>query len=556
MIAAPPFGDIVEQDRDVQRAAVGDFVDDIRRERMVAFKITPFDPRHQSDRTNGMLIDRVVMIHIKLHLRVDPAKIGNEPSEHRGLVQPAQHCLRIVAAGQQIKEQRIGARISAQPVSQPGIAQRQTHRLRMDFQPIGIGQHEQFEQPHWIAGEPIVRRHVDFAAEHLEPFEAALARAKSGKQPARLLAGELFVKLGEKQPGQVADVFGLQKEVLHEPFDCAFARTIGELHPRGNLALQIEGQPVLGAAGNGVEVAAHRPKEVLSPAEVAVFLAGQQPGADQFGNVADVVDIFADPVQRVQIAQSAFALLNVGFDHVAAIAQPLVTFVALGQFLRDILPLGSGDHFGPEPRAGRIEQRLIAPHIAPFEQCGADCQIAFGHPHHIVERAAGMPDLERQIPQVIEHRLDHLFAPGGLFTRGDEGNIDVRMRRHFAAPIAAHRHDRQPLARGAVVRGVDIGDDVIVDYPDQLIDQECLRLGAVMPGGGMRAQPGGNLGPAIGQGSAQQRDHARPGFGRPGIGHRIGNRPGQRAPIDHRALIVDPPRAHALAVCSLSHRPK
>jgi hypothetical protein len=64
--------------------------------------------------------------------------------------------------------------------------------------------------------------------------------------------------------------------------------------------------------------------------------------------VADLVDILADPVERVQIAQAALALLDVGFDDIAAVAQPLVPLVALGQLLGHELALGAGHHFGPE----------------------------------------------------------------------------------------------------------------------------------------------------------------------------------------------------------------
>ena len=456
----------MEQDRHIQRAAIDHLVDDLRRQRVIALHFAAFDLRHQADRADGMLIDRVVVVHVELHLRVDPAKIGYKAPEHPSFIQPAQHRFGIVAAGQQFEEQGVGARIVTQFIDQPGIAQREPHGIGVQFQPLGIGHHEHLKQPRWVLRKPGVRRDRELAAEHAVAFDRAFARAKPRQQPARLALGKLLVELGEEQPGQMADAFGLQEKVLHESFDRALARAVGKLHPRGNFALHIEGQPVFGAPGDRVQMAPHRPEKVLGTAERAVFSRGQQPGADQFGHIADVVDIFADPVERVQIAQAALALFHIGFDHIAAVAQSAVTVIPLGQFFGHVLPLGPGHHFTPEPRAGLIKQRLITPDIAPFKQRSADRQVTFRHPHDIIERAARLADLERQIPQVIEDRFDHLLAPGGLLARGDEGDIDIRMRGHFAAAIAAHRHDRQPLTRSSIVRRVKVGDDVIVDHAD------------------------------------------------------------------------------------------
>ena len=49
------------------------------------------------------------------------------------------------------------------------------------------------------------------------------------------------------------------------------AGPVGEAHPLGDLALEVEGQPVLGAAGDRVEVAAHRPQEIVGAVELAIF---------------------------------------------------------------------------------------------------------------------------------------------------------------------------------------------------------------------------------------------------------------------------------------------
>ena len=91
--------------------------------------------------------------------------------------------------------------------------------------------------------------------------------------------------------------------------------------------------------------------------------------------------------------------------------------------------------------------------------------------------------------------------------RGEESDIDVGMRRHFAASVAADRDHCQPLARGAIAGAVDVGDDVIVDDADQLVDKECLRFGAAIAGGGFFQQAAGDFCAPFGQRGAEQVDN-------------------------------------------------
>ena len=48
---------------------------------------------------------------------------------------------------------------------------------------------------------------------------------------------------------------------------------LGVAEPHRDLALDVEGQPLLGAAGEEMHVAAHRPEEILAAAEQLVFVA-------------------------------------------------------------------------------------------------------------------------------------------------------------------------------------------------------------------------------------------------------------------------------------------
>ena len=117
----------------------------------------------------------------------------------------------------------------------------------------------------------------------------------------------------KKQSGHVANGFRVQEIILHEALDRRPTGAFGKLHPFGNVALQVEGQPVFRATGDAVHMAAHRPEEILRLAETTIFFGGQQADFNQRRTADDhAVDIFADPVERVQIAQPPLPSLTLG----------------------------------------------------------------------------------------------------------------------------------------------------------------------------------------------------------------------------------------------------
>jgi hypothetical protein len=86
---------------------------------------------------------------------------------------------------------------------------------------------------------------------------------------------------------------------------------------------------------------------------------------------------------------------------------------------------------------------------------------------------------------------------------------------------------------------------MIVDHAHQLVDQESLRLGRVMARAGSFDQPARNFRPPRLQGGAQGFDHLLAGARRRVFGHQRGDRGGQRAPVDHGALVGDAQGVHA-----------
>ena len=293
------------------------------------------DAVQDADREQRMLVDGIDVIHVVLHLGDDAAEIGYETAEHAGLVHPAQCGLGIFFGREYLDEQPVGLRV----VAQIGVDELQrlgddSERVRMDVEPFLLRDMKEPDERDRIVAELAVARHVEPAGIDREPFDRLLAPAPALERKARL-AAVLGFELRAEDAGQIADILRDQEIVLHEALDAARASVVGIAHQPPDLALAIKGQPVLGATGEEVQMAPHRPQEILRPREALRLLGREHLQTDELVDVVDAVDVFRDPEQGMEIAQAALALLDVGLDEVARIAQPLVAGIALGELRLD-----------------------------------------------------------------------------------------------------------------------------------------------------------------------------------------------------------------------------
>ena len=269
---------------------------------MLLFEQPAFDLVQDPDGEEGVLVDRVVVVHVVLHLSDDMPEIGDEAAEDAGLVHPPQCGFRILARGEDFEEQAVRLRIPAQPlVDQVRRLTGRPQRARMDVEPVLLRDMKEPQERHRVFREKIFSRYRQpLAVEHKAGERPPPSTPTHPGEPAlALLVG--FEDRAE-DPGQVADILGDQEIIFHEALDPAAPRIVGVTHPPSDLCLQVESQPLFGPAGQIVKMAADRPQEPLGVVEPLRLLRREHAQIDQLADIVDAVDVFGDPEQRVQVS--------------------------------------------------------------------------------------------------------------------------------------------------------------------------------------------------------------------------------------------------------------
>ena len=177
---------------------------------------------------------------------------------------------------------------------------------------------------------------------------------------------------------------------------------------------------------------------------------------DQLLALAHPVDVFGDPVERMQIAQAALAVLDVGLDQIARLAGAAMAFLALGELGSHEFGCRSLHDLLVEARDQLVIELAVAEQIARLEDGGADGHVRLGLADALIDRAGGVADPEPHVPQAIEYRLGDRLAPGGLLVGKQKQQIDVGSRRQHAAAVAAGGDDGHALGLGGVLRGIEM----------------------------------------------------------------------------------------------------
>src|SRR6185437_516938 len=97
-----------------------------------------------------------------------------------------------------------------------------------------------------------------------------------------------------------------------------------------------------------MQKAAHAPKEIFAAAKRLHLFRRENTGFDRGRPDLLSENVFRQPLQGMEVAQAAFAILDIGFDTIAAFANAAHAIIAFGHLRVDELPRRSLDDFGTE----------------------------------------------------------------------------------------------------------------------------------------------------------------------------------------------------------------
>src|SRR4051812_14605329 len=163
--------------------------------------------------------------------------------------------------------------------------------------------------------------------------------------------------------------------------------------------LHFEAQALLGSLGQEMQMTAHRPQEALAAAEAPIFVRREHAGLDKFSFGLVGIKMLGEPVQRVQVAQAAFTVLDVGLDEIAGGPGTGMTGVLLGELGLDEGPRAALEHLLAEAMMEIGIERLVAEDQARVEKRSADGHVRQAEAQALVDVAGGVADFEAQVPE-------------------------------------------------------------------------------------------------------------------------------------------------------------
>ena len=235
----------------------------------------------------------------------------------------------------------------------------------------------------------------------------------------------------------------------------------------------VEAEPVIATAGHEVEMAAHRPQEILALDEPVLLASGEQARLVKLADRASPVNEFGYPEQRVQVPHATLAVFHVRFDEIPRLTGAAVALVAFGQLLGDELALVARHDLAAIARLQFIEEGLMSADVTGLQHGRHDGGVRTHQPDAVVHRPCRMANLEAHVPEEIEQVFDHAFAPGRLLVGQQEQQVDVRTGGKRAAAIATNRDHGDVFRRRGIAGSVDCSGRKIVERRDQLV----LKIG-------------------------------------------------------------------------------
>src|SRR5260221_1701913 len=191
--------------------------------------------------------------------------------------------------------------------------------LRMAIDVVALGHGKEPQHVNRMAFEMTVIGHRQPAAIETETIEIAPAQADRGDAGGK--TQEWFTDVARldrrtKSARQAADRFGGQEVVLHQPLDTAGAGMVAIAKQLGDFRLNVEIELLLGATAEVMQLAAQGPIEALGLVETLGINFAEQMLRRHLHGAAEAIEKTAEPAQGLQVAQSTFAVLDIGLQRI------------------------------------------------------------------------------------------------------------------------------------------------------------------------------------------------------------------------------------------------
>ena len=391
-----------------------------------------------------MRVDRVGVEQVVLHAPDDAPEGGDVAAEHAVGIHASQLVRDADRGAQDLEEQTVMARVLPELlVDEPQALRHRAHGRGAHAVEslVLLQQREQLEERRGAALEDVLADRFEGAVAHLE------ARIQ---RPRRLALGEdRFAEQLQQQLVQQAHVHDRAVVALHELLDRERVGGVLIAEALRQADLVVEQQPVLAPPGEGVKPEAHLPQKRLRLLEAAQLRDREEPvGREPVEGLGAEVTL-RDPGDGLDVAQPPGPGLDVGLEVVGGVVglqvpRGLLAHLGLEELLHRPESLGreSLAHGGEQLRDARDEARL--------EQRRHDTDVADAFLGALGHRAHAVTDLEADVPEERDQRLDRAAAARVGRARREQQDVDVGAGVELRAPVAAHCHQSPAGKRGAV----------------------------------------------------------------------------------------------------------
>ena len=230
-----------------------------------------------------------------------------------------------------------------------------------------------------------------------------------------------------------------------------------------------------------MQMTAHRPEEFGRSNEGTILATRERPALHHVLQGVAPIDMFDDPVERLQVAQAALAFLDVRLDHVAGIALARMTCITLCQLVSDEVGILAVDRILLELGQHLGRQGLVATDEARIQQGRLDCHILGRQLDTLGRGAECVAHFQPHIPQGVEHVFDDALGMRGGLVGTQEQQIGVGGRRHHAAAISPGCDDGEALRFRRVARAVHMRGGEIIQRVDHFVLHRRDQPGCVQP---------------------------------------------------------------------------